>query len=69
MIFLGSAPDIAGKGLANPTALLLSALMMLRDMNLSNYAEKINNALLFTIQEGKSLTKDLGGKSGTQEFT
>ena len=45
----GSAPDIAGKGLANPTALLLSSLMMLRHMNLYEHAEKIEKAALTTI--------------------
>ncbi|KAI6004102.1 mitochondrial NAD-dependent isocitrate dehydrogenase subunit 2 precursor [Pisolithus albus] len=65
----GSAPDIAGKGLANPTALLLSSLMMLRHMNLSEYAAKIEKATLDTIAEGKSITGDLGGKATTKEYT
>ncbi|CAE6350496.1 unnamed protein product [Rhizoctonia solani] len=65
----GSAPDIAGKGLANPTALLLSSLMMLRHMNLYDHAAKIEAAALGTIAEGKSITGDLGGKSTTKEFT
>ncbi|THG99313.1 hypothetical protein EW026_g3017 [Hermanssonia centrifuga] len=65
----GSAPDIAGKGLANPTALLLSSLMMLRHMNLTPYADKIEKAALGTIAEGKSITGDLGGKASTQEYT
>ncbi|KAG0144032.1 hypothetical protein CROQUDRAFT_660466 [Cronartium quercuum f. sp. fusiforme G11] len=65
----GSAPDIAGKGLANPTALLLSSLMMLRHMNLSSYADKIEKAALDTIAEGKFITGDLGGKASTQQFT
>jgi len=65
----GSAPDIAGKGLANPTALLLSSLMMLRHMNLYDHAEKIEKAALGTIAEGKAITGDLGGKSSTKEFT
>ncbi|KAJ6536626.1 hypothetical protein B0H10DRAFT_2143023 [Mycena sp. CBHHK59/15] len=65
----GSAPDIAGKGLANPTALLLSSLMMLRHMNLFDYAEKIEKAALTTIAEGKFITGDLGGKSSTSEYT
>ncbi|KZP32998.1 mitochondrial NAD-dependent isocitrate dehydrogenase subunit 2 precursor [Athelia psychrophila] len=65
----GSAPDIAGKGLANPTALLLSSMMMLRHMNLNPYAEKIQAAALTTIAEGKSITGDLGGKASTQEYT
>ncbi|KAI0699443.1 hypothetical protein BC835DRAFT_1412628 [Cytidiella melzeri] len=65
----GSAPDIAGKGLANPTALLLSSLMMLRHMNLNNYADRIEKATLGTIAEGKTITGDLGGKSSTKEYT
>ncbi|KDQ64554.1 hypothetical protein JAAARDRAFT_166944 [Jaapia argillacea MUCL 33604] len=65
----GSAPDIAGKGLANPTALLLSSMMMLRHMGLDDYAVKIESAALSTIAEGKTITGDLGGKSSTKEFT
>ncbi|EIW82127.1 hypothetical protein CONPUDRAFT_164768 [Coniophora puteana RWD-64-598 SS2] len=65
----GSAPDIAGKGLANPTALLLSSLMMLRHMNLNEYATKIESAALKTIAEGKAITGDLGGKASTTEYT
>ncbi|KAF9055391.1 hypothetical protein BDZ89DRAFT_938496 [Hymenopellis radicata] len=65
----GSAPDIAGKGLANPTALLLSSMMMLRHMNLYEHAEKIEKAALTTIAEGKTITGDLGGKASTKEYT
>ncbi|WVO15994.1 isocitrate dehydrogenase, NAD-dependent [Cryptococcus depauperatus] len=65
----GSAPDIAGKGLANPTALLLSSLMMLRHMGLFKFADKIEKAALSTIAEGKAITRDLGGKAGTKEYT
>ncbi|KAH9977788.1 hypothetical protein BGW80DRAFT_1557798 [Lactifluus volemus] len=65
----GSAPDIAGKGLANPTALLLSSLMMLRHMNLNDHADKIEKATLTTIAEGKRITGDLGGKASTKEYT
>lgn len=65
----GSAPDIAGKGLANPTALLLSSLMMLRHMNLFDYAAKIEKAALTTIAEGRAITGDLGGKASTKEYT
>ncbi|KAH9482706.1 NAD-dependent isocitrate dehydrogenase [Psilocybe cubensis] len=65
----GSAPDIAGKGLANPTALLLSSIMMLRHMRLYDYADKIEKAALTTIAEGKSITGDLGGKATTKEYT
>ncbi|KAF9780109.1 hypothetical protein BJ322DRAFT_1084635 [Thelephora terrestris] len=65
----GSAPDIAGKGLANPTALLLSSMMMLRHMNLNGFADKIEKAALGTIAEGKHVTGDLGGKASTKEYT
>ncbi|PVV02923.1 hypothetical protein BB560_002611 [Smittium megazygosporum] len=65
----GTAPDIAGKNLANPTALILSSCMMLSHMNLRDYAERISNATLSTIAEGKVLTGDLGGNSSTTEFT
>ncbi|KZS97961.1 hypothetical protein SISNIDRAFT_449574 [Sistotremastrum niveocremeum HHB9708] len=65
----GSAPDIAGKGLANPTALLLSSMMMLRHMGLDSYSAQIEKAALSTIAEGKTITGDLGGKASTTEFT
>ncbi|KAI0478631.1 hypothetical protein GGR56DRAFT_331046 [Xylariaceae sp. FL0804] len=64
----GSAPDIAGKGLANPTALLLSSMMMLRHMGLNDYANRIEKATFDTLAEGKALTGDLGGKAKTAEF-
>ena len=66
-----TAPDIAGKGLANPTSLLLSATMMLRSRHIDDFnnADRIENAILKTIKEGKFVTGDLGGKSSTTEFT
>lgn len=64
----GSAPDIAGKGLANPTALLLSSMMLLRHMGLAEYADRIEKAAFDTLAEGKALTGDLGGKAKTHEF-
>ncbi|KAK3688550.1 hypothetical protein B0T22DRAFT_498626 [Podospora appendiculata] len=64
----GSAPDIAGKNLANPTALLLSSMMMLRHMGLFEYADKIEKAAFATLAEGKVLTGDLGGKGTTSQF-
>ncbi|KAI2617014.1 hypothetical protein GGS26DRAFT_415243 [Hypomontagnella submonticulosa] len=64
----GSAPDIAGKGLANPTALLLSSMMMLRHMGLNEYADRIEKATFDTLAEGKALTGDLGGKAKTNEY-
>lgn len=65
----GTAPDIAGKDLANPTALLLSAVMMLRHMELNQHADKIQSACLQTIKEAKYLTGDLGGKAKCSEYT
>jgi len=63
----GSAPDIAGKGIANPTALLLSSLMMLRHLGLTNYADSILDGLLKSFEE-KQTTRDLGGELSTMEF-
>ncbi|KAI3738301.1 hypothetical protein L2E82_28325 [Cichorium intybus] len=65
----GSAPDIAGKNLANPTALLLSAVSMLHHLDLNEKADQIQDAVLKTIAEGKYRTGDLGGSSTTTEFT
>lgn len=64
----GSAPDIAGKNLANPTALLLSSCMMLDDLGQKEEADKIRKALDQVFEEGKVLTQDLGGTASTQEF-
>ncbi|CAL8584668.1 NAD-dependent isocitrate dehydrogenase [Xanthoria parietina] len=64
----GSAPDIAGKGLANPTALLLSSIMMLQHMGLNDHADRIQKAIFDTLAEGKQLTGDLGGKAKTHEY-
>jgi len=64
----GSAPDIAGKGIANPTALLLSAVMMLRHINEGAAADRIVRALTQVMLAGTSRTADLGGRTGTREF-
>lgn len=64
----GSAPDIAGKGIANPTALLFSALMMLRHLGENEKADRIQNAVLRVCDAGQCLTIDLGGKASTEEF-
>ena len=64
----GSAPDIAGKNLANPTALLLSALLMLRHIGEGVMADRIMTALGAVLSEGKIRTRDLGGSAGTREF-
>ncbi len=65
----GSAPDIAGKGLANPTAMLQSAVLMLRYLNERDAAELIEKALIHTLATKDVRTRDLGGTAGTIEFT
>jgi NAD-dependent isocitrate dehydrogenase len=65
----GTAPDIAGKGLANPTALLLSAVMMLEHLKMYEMAARVKAALIEVLSEGKALTPDLKGKASTQDFT
>ena len=64
----GSAPDIAGKNLANPTALLLSAVMMLRHLDEGAAADRIMRALGAVFTEGRVRTRDLGGTASTTEF-
>jgi isocitrate dehydrogenase (NAD+) len=64
----GSAPDIAGKNLANPTALLRSALLMLRHIGQPGAALMIRNALEKVYRDRDKLTKDVGGNAGTSEF-
>jgi isocitrate dehydrogenase (NAD+) len=64
----GSAPDIAGQGIANPTALLQSGILMLRHIGERGAAEKIETALLKVFEEGKVRTRDIGGESKTAEF-
>ncbi len=64
----GSAPDIAGKGLANPTALLLSAVQMLRWMGLLAHADRVEGALRAALVN-HIRTRDLGGTASTKEFT
>ena len=65
----GSAPDIAGKNIANPTALIRSALLMLRHIGEPEAALKVRNALEKVYRDRDKLTRDIGGKSGTSEFT
>merc|ERR1712050_62162 len=65
----GTAPDIAGEDKANPTALLLSAVMMLHHLEMSEKANLIHKSALETIAEGKTLTGDLGGSAKCSEFT
>lgn len=64
----GSAPDIAGQGIANPTAILMSGIMMLRHIGENDAAERAEKAMLAVFAEGKSLTRDLGGTAKTEEF-
>ena len=64
----GSAPDIAGQGVANPTALLLSAVLMLRHLGDQERADRITKAVLAVCAEGKCLTRDLGGTANTEEY-
>jgi len=65
----GSAPDIAGKGLANPTALILSAILMLRHLGKNDVADRIERAIHRVYEEGRHLTRDVGGTAKTEEFT
>jgi isocitrate dehydrogenase (NAD+) len=65
----GTAPDMAGKGLANPTALLLSAIMMLDHLGERSAARRIEAALEKVYKEAKHTTQDVGGKAGTNEFS
>jgi isocitrate dehydrogenase (NAD+) len=65
----GTAPDIAGKGIANPTALLMSAILMLRHVGEMEAASRIEEALHLVYRLGKSLTRDVGGTASTSEFT
>jgi isocitrate dehydrogenase (NAD+) len=64
----GSAPDIAGKDIANPTAVLQSAVLMLRHMREVEAADKVHAALEKTYKEKLHLTRDVGGTAGTSQF-
>jgi len=64
----GTAPDIAGKGVANPTALLMSSILMLNYIGEASTADRVEQALWKVYREGKHLTRDLGGKASTMEF-
>ncbi|MBA2565002.1 MAG: NAD-dependent isocitrate dehydrogenase [Gemmatimonadetes bacterium] len=64
----GSAPDIAGQDLANPSALVLSACLMLEHLGEQEAARRVRGALVSTLREGRHLTRDLGGTLGTREF-
>jgi isocitrate dehydrogenase (NAD+) len=64
----GSAPDIAGKGLANPSAQMFAAAMMLDHLGELDRAERIRNAIVTTIVQDGIRTRDLGGTASTEEF-
>ena len=64
----GSAPDIAGKDVANPTALLQSAILMLRHLDEMDAADKVQKAMETVYAERKTLTRDVGGTAGTTQF-
>jgi isocitrate dehydrogenase (NAD+) len=65
----GTAPDIAGKGIANPGALLLAACMMLEHLGDHTRADRIRHALETVVRQGKTVTRDLGGTANTDQFT
>ena len=65
----GSAPDIAGKGIANPTALMLASAMMLEHVNQHGLANRLKTAITDVLQTDRILTGDLGGKATTREYT
>lgn len=64
----GSAPDIAGQGIANPTALMLSAVQMLNHIGETQAGQRMHDAILAVFADGKSITRDLGGNAKTNEF-
>jgi len=64
----GTAPDIAGKGFANPTALLMSSVLMLDHLDERTTGELIQKALESVYRQAKHTTRDVGGKAGTEEF-
>ena len=65
----GSAPDIAGKNLANPSSVILASIQMLEYLGMQDKAEKIRSALADVIASGDRTTRDLGGSFGTTDFT
>jgi isocitrate dehydrogenase (NAD+) len=65
----GTAPDIAGQGLANPTALMQSAALMLSHLGERSAAQRLQSAVQRVYAEGRHLTRDVGGSAGTEEFT
>ena len=64
----GSAPDIAGQQVANPSALILAACMMLEHTGERERAKRVRDALAHTLREGTHTTRDVGGNGSTREF-
>lgn len=64
----GSAPDIAGQGIANPTAIIMSAIIMLRHLDEMEAADRVEKALMDVFAEGEVRTRDLGGTANTSDF-
>jgi len=65
----GTAPDIAGKNVANPGALMLAACMMLEHLGDDDRARRVRGAIEQTVREGRTVTRDLGGSATTDQFT
>lgn len=65
----GSAPDIAGKNQANPSAILMAFAMLLKDQGMLQKGQALDNAIAAVVKEGKETTIDIGGNAGTKEFT
>jgi isocitrate dehydrogenase (NAD+) len=65
----GTAPDIAGKGIANPTAVMLAGAMLLDRLGQRERGQRLESAIRKVIAEGKDLTPDIGGKGTTRSFT
>jgi isocitrate dehydrogenase (NAD+) len=64
----GTAPDIAGKGIANPGALVYAGCLLLDHVKRRDVADRVRDAMERTIREGKTVTRDLGGSASTHEF-
>jgi isocitrate/isopropylmalate dehydrogenase len=65
----GSAPDIAGKGVVNPLAAILTASMMLDHLQMTDAARDVERAVAAVLAEGRARPQDLGGQSATEEVT
>lgn len=63
----GAAPDIAGKGIANPIALILSGVLLLRELGKEEEAQAVEEAVFQVLREGQALTPDLGGNASTMD--